>query len=181
MLFNLPNNKINGCLYFFAIFKLFGSTENGQSWPFAIRLMKSHGGAVHLFFWRKRLMDQPGPAKTGQDRPFSVPPKAALTQISPAWPTDFTDYQLSSIFPLVFLISRNQSDLPISWRHNFETQRPEQFKCLGNRRFRMSAKISAPCNDNTAYAKHALVNGEVHIFGGNTDYRKVFFTFKNRF
>jgi len=43
---------------------------------------------------------------------------------------------------------------------------------------KVAAKISAPSNDYTKYAKHALVNGEVHIFGGYSDKRKVFFAFK---
>jgi len=38
---------------------------------------------------------------------------------------------------------------------------------------KVAAKISAPSNDYTRYAKHALVNGEVHIFGGYTDLRKI--------
>ncbi|CBY12720.1 unnamed protein product [Oikopleura dioica] len=37
----------------------------------------------------------------------------------------------------------------------------------------VAAKISAPSNDYTRYAKHALVNGEVHIFGGSTDYKRI--------
>ncbi|CBY11691.1 unnamed protein product [Oikopleura dioica] len=38
---------------------------------------------------------------------------------------------------------------------------------------KVTAKISAPRNDYTSGAKHALVNGEVHIFGGDTDNRKI--------
>ncbi|CBY11695.1 unnamed protein product [Oikopleura dioica] len=38
---------------------------------------------------------------------------------------------------------------------------------------KVAATISAPSNDYTAYAKHALVNGQLHIFGGNTDKRKI--------
>ncbi|CBY11692.1 unnamed protein product [Oikopleura dioica] len=38
---------------------------------------------------------------------------------------------------------------------------------------KVAAKISAPSNDYTANAKHALVNGQVHIFGGTTDNRKI--------
>ncbi|CBY32661.1 unnamed protein product [Oikopleura dioica] len=38
---------------------------------------------------------------------------------------------------------------------------------------KVAAKISAPRNDYTTVAKHALVNGQVHIFGGSTDNRKI--------
>ena len=35
------------------------------------------------------------------------------------------------------------------------------------------AKISATTNDFTASAKFAIINGQVHIFGGKTDKKKV--------
>ncbi|CBY31062.1 unnamed protein product [Oikopleura dioica] len=38
---------------------------------------------------------------------------------------------------------------------------------------KVAAKISAPSNDFTENAKHALVNGQLHIFGGYTDERKI--------
>ncbi|CBY31067.1 unnamed protein product [Oikopleura dioica] len=38
---------------------------------------------------------------------------------------------------------------------------------------KITAKISAPSNDYTRNAKHALVNGQLHIFGGSTDNRKI--------
>ncbi|CBY31065.1 unnamed protein product [Oikopleura dioica] len=38
---------------------------------------------------------------------------------------------------------------------------------------KVTAKVSAPSNDYTEYAKHALVKGELHIFGGYTDRRKI--------
>ncbi|CBY11329.1 unnamed protein product [Oikopleura dioica] len=38
---------------------------------------------------------------------------------------------------------------------------------------KITAKISAPSNDYTSDAKHSLVNGEVHIFGGVTDKGKI--------
>ena len=39
----------------------------------------------------------------------------------------------------------------------------------------ISATINAPENDYAYHAAHALVNGELHIFGGWTDGYKVLF------
>ena len=39
----------------------------------------------------------------------------------------------------------------------------------------ISATINAPENDYAEYAAHALVNGELHIFGGYNDGNKVLF------
>ena len=38
---------------------------------------------------------------------------------------------------------------------------------------KVAAKLAAPSNDYTQFAKHAVVKGQLHIFGGNTDKRKV--------
>jgi len=43
----------------------------------------------------------------------------------------------------------------------------------GDGRSKVAAKITAPSNSYTNSAKHALVNGQVHIFGGDTDNRKI--------
>ena len=39
----------------------------------------------------------------------------------------------------------------------------------------VSATINASENDYANYAAHALVNGELHLFGGGSDRRKVLF------
>ena len=41
-----------------------------------------------------------------------------------------------------------------------------------------AVQISAPSNDFTTRAKHALINGEVFIFGGTTNKRKVYLVYK---
>ena len=38
---------------------------------------------------------------------------------------------------------------------------------------KIAAKISAPSNDYTSEAKHAMINGRIHIFGGKNNKRKV--------
>jgi hypothetical protein len=44
-----------------------------------------------------------------------------------------------------------------------------------------SATIDAPINRYADYAAFALVNGELHIFGGWTDYYKVQFSLTNQY
>jgi len=67
----------------FTFFSIFGGTENGRSWPLLAGLgqswpiladpedKKNFGKFIRLYFF----LDRPGPAKTGQNRPFSVTPK----------------------------------------------------------------------------------------------------------
>jgi hypothetical protein len=44
----------------------------------------------------------------------------------------------------------------------------------------ISATINAPQNDYANYAAHALVKGELHIFGGWSDGKKVLFCLTNQ-
>jgi hypothetical protein len=51
---------------------------------------------------------------------------------------------------------------------------------IGDGSSRISATINAPENNYAWYAAHALVKGELHIFGGNTDSYKVLFCLTNK-
>ncbi|CBY11773.1 unnamed protein product [Oikopleura dioica] len=49
----------------------------------------------------------------------------------------------------------------------------ESYLQSGDGSSQISATINAPRNDYTEYAAYAIVNGKLHIFGGNSDYTKI--------
>ncbi|CBY13575.1 unnamed protein product [Oikopleura dioica] len=49
----------------------------------------------------------------------------------------------------------------------------ESYLQSGDGSSQISATINAPDNDYARYASHALVNGKLHIFGGNSDVTKI--------
>jgi hypothetical protein len=51
----------------------------------------------------------------------------------------------------------------------------KSFLQSGDGSSQISATINAPENNYAYYAAHALVNGELHIFGGESDGFKVLF------
>ena len=51
----------------------------------------------------------------------------------------------------------------------------ESYLQSGDGSSQISATINAPVNEYARQAAHALVNGELHIFGGNSDGYKVLF------
>ena len=56
----------------------------------------------------------------------------------------------------------------------------ESYLQIGDGTSRISATINAPENDYTMDAAHALLNGELHIFGGYSDTYKVLFCVTNQ-
>ncbi|CBY31060.1 unnamed protein product [Oikopleura dioica] len=85
-----------------------------------------------------------------------MPDQVSTTTTTTTTTTELTPIDPSEVSILVIL-----SDLSASYLTS------------GDGSSKVAAKISAPSNGYTRYAKHALVNGQVHIFGGNTDKKKI--------